>query len=166
MTQPVRLNYSPLQRVLHWTIALLVFFNLLFPDDMNAWHRIVRRGGSPSPDDVSAANVHAYVGIIILVLALVRLGIRYTQGVPEETTSEPALFRIAARMAHVALYVLLFAMPLSGIAAYYLGVEALGSVHAGILKVLLWALIIAHVTGALAHQFYWKTDVLRRMTIG
>ncbi|WFU13242.1 cytochrome b (plasmid) [Rhizobium sp. CB3090] len=166
MTQPIRSKYSPLQRVLHWTIALLVFFNLLFPDDMNAWHRIVRRGESPSPDDVSAANVHAYVGIIILVLALVRLGIRYTQGVPEETAGEPALFRIAARLAHVALYVLLFAMPLSGIAAYYFGIEAIGSVHAGILKVLLWALIIAHVAGALAHQFYWKTDVLRRMTIG
>ncbi len=69
-------------------------------------------------------------------------------------------FRIAARLAHVALYVLIFSMPLSGIAAYYFGLELLGSVHADILKVMLWALIVAHVAGALAHQFYWKTDVL------
>ncbi|WFU11732.1 cytochrome b (plasmid) [Rhizobium sp. CB3090] len=166
MQQPIRSNYSPLQRLLHWTIALLIFFNLLFPDDMNAWHRIVRNGGKPTPDDISAANIHAYVGIVILGLALVRLGIRFMQGVPEEATNEPALFRTAARLTHVALYVWIFAMPLSGIAAYYFGVEAIGSIHAGILKALLWALIIAHVAGALVHQFYWKTDVLRRMTIG
>jgi cytochrome b561 len=97
---------------------------------------------------------------------MLRLGVRFIQGVPDEAANEPALFRIAARLAHVALYVFIFAMPLSGIAAYYFGVELLGSVHADILKVMLWALIVAHVVGALAHQFYWKTDVLRRMTIG
>jgi cytochrome b561 len=39
-------------------------------------------------------------------------------------------------------------------------------VHADILKVVLWALIAGHVLGALTHQFYWKTNVLRRMTAG
>jgi len=166
MTQSMPSKYSPMQRLLHWTIALLIFLNLLFPDGMNAWHHVVRQGGKPSADDVSAANIHAYVGIAILVLAMLRLGVRFIQGVPDEAANEPALFRIAARLAHVALYVFIFAMPLSGIAAYYFGVELLGSVHADILKVMLWALIVAHVVGALAHQFYWKTDVLRRMTIG
>ncbi|AYG63574.1 cytochrome b [Rhizobium jaguaris] len=166
MAQSISTNYSPTQRLLHWTIALLIFFNLLFPDGMNAWHRIVRQGGTPSADDISSANIHAYVGIVILVLAILRLGVRFVQGVPDEAGNEPALFRVAARLAHVGLYLLIFAMPLSGIAAYYLGIEVLGSLHAGIMKVLLWALVVAHIAGALAHQFYWKTDVLRRMTIG
>ncbi|MDL2410284.1 cytochrome b/b6 domain-containing protein [Rhizobium calliandrae] len=165
MAQSISSNYSPTQRLLHWTIALLIFFNLLFPDGMNAWHRIIRQGGTPSANDISSANIHAYVGIAILLLAIVRLGVRIMQGVPDETANEPALFRVAARLAHVALYLLIFALPLSGIAAYYFGIEVLGSIHAGVLKVLLWALVVAHIAGALAHQFYWKTDVLRRMTI-
>ncbi len=166
MSKSMPAGYSPVQRLLHWSVALLIFFNLLFPDGMNAWHRIVRQGGIPSQDEVSAANIHAYVGVATLLLAILRLYIRFVQGVPDETANEPALFRIAARLAHVALYALMFLMPLSGIAAYYFGVEVAGSVHAGPLKGLLWALIVAHVAGALVHQFYWKTNVLRRMTIG
>jgi cytochrome b561 len=30
----------------------------------------------------------------------------------------------------------------------------------------MWALMVAHIGGALVHQFYWKTDVLKRMTSG
>lgn len=88
------------------------------------------------------------------------------QGVPPEAADEPAIFRLAARLAHASLYLLLLALPASGIAVYYLGVEALGALHADVLKLILWIVIVAHVFGALVHQFYWKTDVLRRMTMG
>jgi cytochrome b561 len=57
-------------------------------------------------------------------------------------------------------------MPLTGIAAYYFGMDAVGSLHADVLKVVLWVFVAAHVAGALVHQFYWKTNVLKRMTVG
>jgi cytochrome b561 len=158
--------FSVPQRVLHWSVALLVFFNLLFPGGMKAWRHVVRSGGTPSANDISAANIHAYVGIAILGLATVRLVLRVTQGIPPEASQEPRLFRIAARIAHFALYFLLFAMPLTGIVAYYFGIDTAGSLHAGVLQVILWVLIGAHVAGVLVHQFYWRTNVLRRMTIG
>lgn len=160
------INFSPAQRILHWSVALLIFFNLLFPDGMNAWHRAIRHGTEPSADVVSSANIHAYAGLAILLLAIIRLGLRFTQGVPEEPGSEPPILRIAARIAHATLYALMLIMPLSGAAAYYLGVEAAGSIHAGILKVLLWFLIGVHVAATLVHHFYFRTNVLRRMTIG
>jgi hypothetical protein len=56
MTQSMPSKYSPMQRLLHWTIALLIFFNLLFPDGMNAWHHVVRQGGKPSAADVLMAD--------------------------------------------------------------------------------------------------------------
>ena len=160
------ISFSLAQRIAHWSVALLVFFNLLFPDGMNAWHRIVRHGGTPSPEDVASADIHAYVGIAVLVLAVWRLALRLVYGAPEEPTVAPRVFRLLAKFAHVALYGLIFLMPLTGIAAYYFGADAAGSLHADVLKVILWALIAAHVAGALAQQFYWRTDVLRRMTIG
>lgn len=166
MSKSTPASYSQVQRLLHWSVALLIFFNLLFPDGMNVWRHVVRQGRTPSQDEIFGANIHAYVGIAILLLAILRLVMRVVQGVPDETAKEPPLFRVAARLAHLALYALIFLMPLSGIAAYYFGVDVAGSIHAGPLKALLWALIVVHVAGALAHQFYWKTDVLRRMTIG
>ncbi|MBB2749670.1 UNVERIFIED_ORG: cytochrome b561 [Rhizobium aethiopicum] len=166
MQRPPAKGYSLSQRFLHWTVALLIFFNLLFPDGMNVWHRLMRRGGVPTPEQVASANIHAYVGIAILLLAVVRLGLRFINGAPAEAAEEPAIFRLAAKLAHAGLYILIFAMPLTGIAAYYFGINPAGSFHADVLKIILWALIAAHVAGALLHQFYWKTNVLRRMTLG
>lgn len=158
--------FSLPQRALHWLTAALVFFNLIFSDGMEAWNRAVSRTGSATADEVSSANIHAYVGIAILVLVAARLMLRFTTGVPASPSEEPVLFRLAAKFAHAFLYLLLIAMPLSGAAAYYLGLDAAGDLHADVLKVALWLLIAGHVLGALVHQFYWKTNVLRRMTVG
>ncbi len=159
-------SYSLAQRILHWLTALLVFFNLLLPDGMNAWHRSMRLNGTATADQIASANIHAWAGIAILVAVALRLLLRATQGVPAASSEEPPLLRAAASIAHGLLYLLLLAMPLSGMAAYYLGMSTAGSVHAEILKVVLWAVIGLHVLGALAHQFYWKSDRLRRMTVG
>lgn len=166
MNDRVVSGYSLSQRFLHWATVLLVLFNLLLPDGMNAWYRLIRHGGTPLPEQIASANIHAYVGIAILLMTILRLGLRFVQGVPPEAANEPAIFRLAARLAHASLYLLLLALPASGIAVYYLGVEALGALHADVLRLILWIVIVAHVFGALVHQFYWKTDVLRRMTMG
>jgi cytochrome b561 len=160
------LNYSISQRVLHWGMALLIFFNLIFSDGMELWNRSVKKGETITPDMVSSANIHAYVGIAILVFALLRLLLRFTQGVPDAPAHEPVLVKLGGMAAHVLLYLMFFIMPLSGIAKYYFGLETPGELHGGIFKVILWALIVLHVLGALAQKFYFKTDVLDRMTKG
>lgn len=159
-------SFSIAQRILHWLTAALVLFNLLLPDGMNEWKRSIRHSGAATAEQVAGANIHAYVGIGILLLVIVRLLLRYKSGVPESPAEEPAIFALAAKVAHAVLYLLLIAMPLTGMAAYYLGYNGAGDIHADVLKVILWAVIAAHVLGALVHQFYWKTNVLRRMTIG
>ncbi|SEH39008.1 cytochrome b561 [Rhizobium tibeticum] len=127
-------------------MALVIVFNLLFPDGMNEWHRAMRRGGIASADQVSAANSHAYVGTAILALAIVRVCLRRVQGGPPVVSEEPAIFRLVAKVVHFGLYAFIFAMPVTGIAAYYPGVDPAGSLHADVLKVVLWALIAAHVS--------------------
>ena len=166
MTESEPRTFSLLQRVLHWATALLIFFNLLLPDGMSAWHRAMRQTGSATAYQVSSANIHAYAGLAILALVVIRLGLRLTMGVPASPPEEPAIFRLVAKATHATLYILLITMPLSGIAAYYLGFDQAGDIHADILKVVLWIVIAAHILGALVHQFHWKTDALRRMTIG
>jgi cytochrome b561 len=158
--------FSLPQRGLHWLTAAVVFFNLLLPDGMNGWHRSIRQTGTATADQVAGANIHAYAGIAILVVVGIRLCLRLVQGAPASPSEEPPFFRWVAMVAHGSLYFLLVAMPLTGIAAYYLGYSGAGDVHADILKVILWIVIAGHVLGVVVHQFYWKTNVLRRMTIG
>jgi cytochrome b561 len=159
-------SYSISQRLVHWAVALLVFFNLLFPDGMNAWHRLIRHGQTPAPADISNANIHAFVGLAILILALVRLALRWRRGVPAEPGGQPMALHLAAKLVHFLLYALIFLMPVSGIAGYYFGIDTAGSIHADIMKVVLWAVIAAHALGALVQHFYFRSNVLRRITFG
>ena len=161
-----RSTYSAPQRILHWLMAILIFFNLLFPDGMNAWRRLVRHGQVPTPADVASANVHAYAGIAILLLAIVRLCLRLVSDVPALPDNQPAFLHYIANITHFLLYALIFAMPLSGMAAYYFGIDTAAFVHGGPIKTLLWIVVVLHIFGALVQHFYFKSDVLRRMTIG
>lgn len=132
---------------------------------MNAWHRF-RHGQTPTAADVSSANVHAYIGIAILLLAIIRLGLRWRTGVPAEPEGQPLVLRLGAKMVHLLLYALIFLKPVSGTAAYNFGIDLAGSIHADITKVMLWAVIAVHALGALVQHFYLRTNVLRRMTVG
>lgn len=159
-------SFSVSQRVLHWLMAALIVFNLIFTEGIEIWNRAVRNGGVATPEQISAANIHAYVGIAVLVFAVLRLALRLVRGAPEAPAVEPPIARLASKVAHGAFYLLFFALPLSGIGRYYFGVEAAGEVHGGPLKLLMWVLIVVHVAAVLVHQFYWKTDVPKRMTSG
>jgi cytochrome b561 len=163
-TTPV--SFSPAQRILHWATALLIFCNLIFSEGMERWGRAVRRTGIATVEQVTAANIHAYVGIAILVMASLQLLLRYTSGRPATPTEVPLPFQWASKIAHILLYLLMLGMPLSGIAAYYFGIGDAGDIHARVLKGLLLIILAAHILAAFLHQFYWKTNVMRRMTKG
>ncbi|MGN8154429.1 cytochrome b [Agrobacterium sp. 22094] len=156
-------GYSIPQKALHWTMALLILFNLIFPDGMEHWNRLMRRGEPITPDDIASANIHAYVGIAVLVLCLVRLCLRLVQGVPEAPADEPPIAKLVAKVTHWAFYAIFILMPMSGIGKYYFGNDIAGELHGGPIKLLLWALIVLHILGVLVHQFFWRTNLLRRM---
>lgn len=159
-------SYSIPQKALHWLMALLILFNLLFAEAMEEVAEAYERGEVPSPDDLTFANIHAYVGIAVLCLGAIRIVLRLIKGAPSAPPEEPPVLRLAAKLAHGTFYALFFLLPLSGIGAYYFGNETAGFVHGGPLKSLMWLLIAVHILALLVHQFYWKTPVATRMTRG
>lgn len=160
------LSYSIPQRLIHWLMAGLILFNLLFAEAMEEVSEAFEEGQAPSADMIASANIHAYVGIAVLCLAIIRVILRLTHGAPEAPADEPPLGKIAAKVAHGAFYLLFFALPISGALAYYGGVGAAGGIHGGPMKLLMWILIVVHVAAVLVHQFVWKTSVAQRMTKG
>jgi cytochrome b561 len=160
------LVFSIPQRIVHWLTAALVLFQLLLPGEIEHAADAFDEGKTPAPGDLTSANIHVYIGFAILALTAIRLILRVTQGVPNEPAEEPAIFRLASKVAHGLLYLLLVAMPILGISKYYLGSDFSGFLHGGPLKLLLWILIVGHVAAVFVHKFYWKTNVLERMTRG
>jgi cytochrome b561 len=150
-------TYSALQIVLHWTIAALVIFQILFHDGIQDAHRAMERG-----EPYAQFNIHVIVGLSILALALWRLALRLTRGSPPPPAGEHPLLRLLATATHWAFYALLFIVPLSGITLWFFDVQRAGAVHE-LGKNLILALLALHIVAALTHHFVFKTNVFKRM---
>ena len=153
--------YTALQKVLHWAVvALLLAQYLVFEEEMGDAFDATLQTGQPVFNLTSTA--HIAIGVLVLVLALVRLGLRAKVGAPAAPADEPLPLRLLAQAVHIGLYAVLILLPLGGLAAYFIPSEIFGELHEVGTNVLL-ALAGLHVAGALVHQFWWKDGLIRRM---
>ena len=154
-------SYNRTQKLLHWTIALLVGAQYLAFDGIGRAFGAGFREGSFA---YTAGTIgHIFAGSLILVLMAWRLGLRLTRGTPPAPDAEPAVAKLAAHIVHCAFYGLLLAMPLSGLAAWFLPSREIGGLHDLGQTVLLW-LIGLHVAAVLVHQLWWRSGLIARMT--
>ena len=98
-----RENFSPLARLLHWTMAPLILAMLFVGVGMVA---TVSRAHS------TLIAIHKPLGIALLVLVVIRACVRLKRGSPPLPDDIPAPQQIVAKLSHLALYALMTAMPL------------------------------------------------------
>ncbi len=156
--RPLPDTFSRLQRALHWGMVALIATNLALPQAMGG--RGLALGVFPSEAQ------HIVIGCTVMALAVLRLLLRLTRGVPPEPLGAPRVFRVLARLGQWVFYALFFTMPLSGLLSYYLDDPTARLLHAEILRPLFCLLIAVHVCLALAHQFVWRTDMLGKIIRG
>ena len=99
-------RYTNTAIVLHWLIALAIVINVAL-----AWiwpHML--------PDDAvrPAIDTHKSIGVTVFGLAVMRLLWRVSHRPPPLPTTYQKWEAVAAHWAHVLLYVILFAQPLTG----------------------------------------------------
>jgi len=170
-------GYTRTAKSLHWLVAVLIIANLGLGLTMVDMPGI-------TPTKLRYFNWHKWVGVTIFGLVVLRIVWRLAHRPPALPDSMPRWERRAAAVSHAALYVLMFALPLSGyfysLAAgfpvVYLGLlplpvliepdpalkETLVTLH----HVLAWAmmaLLLVHVAAALKHRFVDRDAVLQRM---
>jgi cytochrome b561 len=97
-------RFSPLQRGLHWLVAVIVVSMLFIGIGMVSTLR---------PRFLTLIEIHRPLGIAILVLAVLRLGVRLRRGAPPPADL-PWWQAAGAKASHVLLYTLLIVMPLVG----------------------------------------------------
>ena len=173
----MRERYTTPAIVFHWLIALLIIgtFSLgLVMSDMPGI----------TPAKLKYYSWHKWSGVTILGLAALRLLWRLTHKAPAYPASMPDWQKGGARGLHGLLYVLMFAVPLSGyfyslsagVPVVYFGLFPLpvlidpNPALKPVLKALhywlnmgLLACVALHVAAALKHQFVDRDGVLKRM---
>jgi cytochrome b561 len=162
---------------LHWLIAMLIIATFLLGLTMTDIPGL-------TPTKLKYFSWHKWLGVTILGLVGLRLLWRLTHTPPAYAATMPHWQTQAAQLTHGLLYLLMFAIPLSGyfyslaagVPVVYLGIVPLPVLiapdHA--LKALLkpvhyWlnmcmlALFCLHILAALKHQFIDKDRTLQRM---
>lgn len=165
-------RYDITIRVLHWLMAAL----LLTLIAIGWWMSDLPK---EDPSKLSFILLHKSLGVTALLLIIGRLGVRFMTKAPALPESIPATEQKAAKLAHLALYGLMIAIPLSGYvmsmaSGYgiewfgiklhnYIGVdlelaETLSEVHE-ILPNILLVVVALHIAGVIKHRRFSATPV-------
>ena len=169
-------RWGAIAQSFHWVIVALIVLQVTLAEMADDLPNGLRK--------LTLLARHKSVGITILGLVILRLAWRWLNEHPPLPENLKRYEQALARFTHVALYVLLFAMPLSGwtmssargFPVSWFGFfqlpdlvpksrplyDALMTTHHTLAWVLL-AVIGLHVAGALKHHFIHKDDVLKRM---
>jgi cytochrome b561 len=160
MTTPDKPGYSSIQIALHWTIAALVLFQLLFGESMVAATDAAETGEALAGKDAALATAHYWVGVAVLVLVAVRLAVRVRSGGATIAESNLVLAWLA-KATHWAFYALLVIVPVSGLLTVYVNPD-IGEFHQ-LAKPVFIVLIALHAGAALFHHFVLRDGTLQRM---
>ena len=174
---PTHQGYRRPARWLHWIMAALVL--LMIPAGL-----IMVQKGLARPVQDALYLFHKNTGVILLGLLVIRLIHRRRHPAPDLPATLPHWQRRAAHLSHMALYVLLLVMPVSGYIRVRAGgfpIEGLDAIGIGTLvpksenlanaasavhqaaAFLLIALIALHVAAALQHAMLRRDGVWSRM---
>lgn len=167
-------HYPIAMRVVHWLMAALIFALLFVGLSMVS---------SLSTWQYTLLAWHKVAGLLAALAVLLRLAIRWQAKTPALPASMPKVQQLAAKLTHIAFYLLLLLMPVSG----YLMQNAAGRpisvfglsfpqliptdlVWYGLFRelhawcsLLLMLLIVLHITAALYHGLIKRDAVLSSM---
>jgi cytochrome b561 len=175
---PAAIRYRSIVVAIHWVTAALLVTQVLVGF---YFHRLLPEG---SPERMDAFMWHKTLGAIILLLALARLGVRLVNPPPPYPQDFPRWERALAVWNHRLFYILLIALPLTGLLAvsgraedgwvsvkFGLALPAIpgipkenefGDIHELLVYTTL-ALLVLHVGAALKNQFVTGGPVADRM---
>ncbi|MFO1258724.1 MAG: cytochrome b [Gammaproteobacteria bacterium] len=170
-------KFGVITRLLHWSIFgifvlqfFLVYRREYFPED--------------APEKLQYILLHKSLGVVVLVLALFMIFWRHLGKRPAFVANMSRFEKKLAGSVHVLLYILMLAMPLTGIAMSMYsgyGVSVFGQFNLPMLvqknkeiasifyEMHVWisyaviGIVGLHILGALIHHFIRKDETLKRM---
>ena len=170
-------HWGSLAKFFHWAVVLLILVQGVLG--------LVMVEMPKRPSVIAYYSFHKSLGLTILALAVLRLAWRLFDARPREVAM-PRWQVLGARLGHALLYVLIFAVPLSGWLfdsasslrpLYWFGLfkvpsltggkdDAIKEFAEGAHESLFWLLLLVaagHAAAALVHHFHDRDETLVRM---
>lgn len=174
-----RQRYGAVAIALHWAMALLLVVLIAL-----GWYLVRQPDVGYNERKIYLILYHKELGILALTLAVLRLAWRVGQALPALVETLPDWQQVAARLVHLCLYGLMFALPLTGwvmssaagFTVSFLGwfdlpdlvpvddalYRTLVTAHRWLAYALAGAIAL-HAGAALRHHFVFRDDTLRKI---
>ncbi len=175
-----RTTYTPVAKAIHAITALLVLLNIGWGLHME--HFPGYKHGQPDWNDL--LFFHASIGALVFWLTVVRFVWRAKHQPPKEPAAMPAWQKVASKVVHGALYLVLLALPFSGYIHRMAGNHPVSfwgifnwpmlidpneplrlltdKIHVALALILI-ALLVLHLGAVLKHTLIDRDGILKRM---
>lgn len=168
--------WDPVSKFFHWSTAVLILVMVTL-----GWLAVTY---PLSPEKLQLFNWHKSLGLFVLAWVTLRLAWRLAHRAPEPPVDSSPAEQRAARIAHGSLYILMFAMPITGwvinsaadfplkwfglfsvppLVAPDKGVQDTAEAVHLILFWTLLGLVVLHAAAAVHHHRQRRNNVLTRM---
>ncbi len=168
-------SYNILSKLIHWIMALLILGTIF----LGVYMDIV-----PSGDyKYWLYAQHKSFGVLVIILVFIRILWNSLSNKVGSISTHKKWEKILSKITHISLYILMFALPLSGWAMSSFGgypvklfglelpslvsknkeiSEIFGEIHQALAQILIF-IIGLHMLGAFKHHFIDKDETLKRM---
>ena len=156
-------HYNKFHILIHW---LAVIHQIITIDH---WRQncvrvlSLRNKGIKNDGNTSNSQIHILGGLLLILLLAIRVFLQIKFGFPAANRKANDPLRFLSTFVHLGIYLILFAIPITGLLAFSTVNVELGIAHK-ILVYVLYLFVITHLIGVAYHQILLADNIMEKIT--
>ena len=156
-------HYNRFHILIHWLVVVTILLQMITGDKIALEFFELRNDAIKNGGNKSNSQIHILGGLFIFLLMAIRVFLRVKFGVPVPTNETSSLLKLLSAFVHLGIYLVLFAIPLTGLAAFLTLNVDLGIAHKVLINIL-YVFVIIHLIGVAYHQIFLGDNIMQRIT--
>jgi cytochrome b561 len=156
-------HYNRFHILIHWLVVVTILLQMITGDKIALEFFELRNDAIKNDGNKSNSQIHILGGVFIVLLMATRVFLRIKFGVPAPTKKTNDPLKFLSTFVHLGIYLVLFAIPITGLLAFSTINVDLGIAHK-ILVNILYLFVIFHLIGVAYHQIFLGDNIMERIT--
>ena len=156
-------HYNKFHILIHWLVVIVILLQMNTGDKIALEFLALRNEGIKNDGNTSNSQIHILGGLLLILLMAIRVFLRIKFGVPAPTRKTNDPLKFLSTFVHLGIYLILFAIPITGLLAFSTVNVELGIAHKILVNVL-YIFVIIHLIGVAYHQLFFADNIMQRIT--
>ena len=156
-------RYNRFHILIHWLVVITILLQMITGDKIALEFFEIRNEAIKNDGNTTNSQIHILGGVFIVLLMAIRVFLRIKFGVPAPTKKTNDPLKFLSTFVHFGIYLVLFAIPITGLLAFSTANVELGITHKILVNVL-YLFVITHLIGVAYHQIFLADNIMERIT--